>query len=330
MNNSPLASLVVLTYNQEKSIGRTLESLVRQKTSFPYEIIVCDDCSTDGTSQIVLDYASKYSQIVPIINEVNLGLVKNHAKALSLCRGKYRAGCAGDDFWIDDYKLQKQVDILETHPDVCLVYTDAVVNSIGTGQQFVRKCPDPQEDVYNQLLSNTFLTAPTICYRMSMYTSIDLHDILEQHFIMEDYPLLLELAYRYKFYHLKDATVNYQVDRITNDNIEQALLDSCKFAAETLKVQKYFINKYPDRTIMTEHQAEDNYFKICYKDMLFLKRRKEALKYMKKVNNKTLYINLMIVLLHLPFGADIYDWYYRKKHPNTSALSVYFGGEACE
>ena len=111
-------SVVVATYNQEKYIGHTLESIVSQKVNFEYEVLVGDDCSTDGNAVIIKEYAEKYPDIIiPILREKNLGMGGNVADLTMRVTGEYVAFIEGDDYWIDENKLQKQVDFLDSHPD---------------------------------------------------------------------------------------------------------------------------------------------------------------------------------------------------------------------
>ena len=111
-------SVVIATYNQEKYIRHTLESVVNQKTNFEFEALVGDDCSTDGTAAVVREFAEKYPDIiVPFIREKNLGMGGNTADLVFRTSGEYVAFIEGDDYWIDDYKLQKQVDFLDSHQD---------------------------------------------------------------------------------------------------------------------------------------------------------------------------------------------------------------------
>ncbi len=124
-NDSCMVSVFCTTYNHKKYISRCLDSLVNQKTSFPYEIIVRDDASTDGTSDIVRAYHEKYPEkIVPFIQSENLYQRRlshiSYEKMFRMSKGKYVAICEGDDFWTDEKKLQKQVDFMERHPDYSL------------------------------------------------------------------------------------------------------------------------------------------------------------------------------------------------------------------
>ena len=115
---APLVSIGCITYNHAPYIRQCLEGFLMQKTTFPFEIIINDDCSTDGTTEIVKEYADKYPDlIIPIFHEENQyqkGVRGIYAKFVyPKVRGKYIALCEGDDYWIDPLKLQKQVDFLE-------------------------------------------------------------------------------------------------------------------------------------------------------------------------------------------------------------------------
>ena len=117
-----LVSVLCTTYNHEKYIRQCLDSMVGQKTDFPFEIIVRDDCSTDSTGDIIREYGEKYpGKVIPFILEFNhfsRGLTNDSfAKMFGMARGKYIAICEGDDFWTEPEKLQVQTDYLEAHPE---------------------------------------------------------------------------------------------------------------------------------------------------------------------------------------------------------------------
>jgi len=114
----------VITYNHEPFIAQCLESILTQKTDFPFEVVVGEDCSTDNTRAIVQKYASLYPGILkPIYHPVNVGGVRNaYEFVYRKLSGKYIALCEGDDFWTDDCKLQKQADFLEQHPEISFCF----------------------------------------------------------------------------------------------------------------------------------------------------------------------------------------------------------------
>lgn len=120
-NDIPLVSVLCLVYNQAQYLRQCIDSLVLQQTSFPYEIIIHDDASTDGSVEIIRDYANRYPSIIkPVLQKENqfskhVPITTNYM--LPRARGKYLAFCEGDDYWIDSLKLQKQVDFMESHHD---------------------------------------------------------------------------------------------------------------------------------------------------------------------------------------------------------------------
>lgn len=127
MDENVKVSIYCRTYNHKTYIQNALDGILMQETDFPYKVIVFDDASTDGTSDIVKDYAERYPQIIQaFIMEENTWHSPDRAKVDSefmqkYLTGKYIGYCEGDDFWIDPHKLQMQVDYMESHPD-CVLY----------------------------------------------------------------------------------------------------------------------------------------------------------------------------------------------------------------
>lgn len=125
----PLASVCCITYNHKHYISQAIDSFLMQETDFPFEILIHDDASVDGTSVIVLEYAEKYPNLIkPIIQIENqgskMGLI-NPRFVFPKAKGRYIALCDGDDYWTDCTKLQKQVQFLECHLDYVITYTDS-------------------------------------------------------------------------------------------------------------------------------------------------------------------------------------------------------------
>lgn len=109
-------SVFVVTYNQEKYIRQCLDGILMQKVDFDYEVVIGEDHGTDGTRAICEEYAAKYPQIRLLPLTENLGVAGNWRRVLLECKGEYVAMCEGDDYWLDDNKLQKQVDFLDRNP----------------------------------------------------------------------------------------------------------------------------------------------------------------------------------------------------------------------
>ena len=121
-SSAPLVTVICTTYNHEKYIRKCLDGIVMQKTTFPFEVLVHDDASTDHTAEIIREYADRYPWLIkPILQTENqyskLGFFVFDKYVYPIARGKYCAICEGDDYWADPEKLQKQFEALESHPD---------------------------------------------------------------------------------------------------------------------------------------------------------------------------------------------------------------------
>ena len=130
-----MVTVICLAYNHGSYIREALEGFVGQKTDFPFEVLVHDDASTDGTAGIIREYAARYPGIIrPVFQTEN-----QHSKGVHiardilfpLIRGRYVALCEGDDYWSDPYKLSKQVAAMEAHPDVDICAHGAVKAKAG-------------------------------------------------------------------------------------------------------------------------------------------------------------------------------------------------------
>ena len=133
-----MVTIASTTYNMEAFIAEALDSWLAQKTSFPYDIVISDDGSTDGTCDVVRRYMEKYPNI-RLISTGHIGKMPNFIRSLKESKGKYIALCDGDDYWIDPEKLQKQVDFMESHPDYSECFTNSYVLNTETGKKKIAK-----------------------------------------------------------------------------------------------------------------------------------------------------------------------------------------------
>jgi glycosyltransferase involved in cell wall biosynthesis len=123
-------SVVILTFNQKNFIAQAIESALAQETDFDFEILVGDDCSTDGAREVIAAYAAQYpDQVKAVLHPKNLGQngLFNTIETLKLAQGQYIAPMDGDDYWTDPLKLQKQVNYMETHPDFSACFHNALI-----------------------------------------------------------------------------------------------------------------------------------------------------------------------------------------------------------
>lgn len=137
---NPLVTICSTTYNREKYIAQAIESWLMQEVTFPIEIIIGDNCSTDCTREIIQQYQEKYpGKITLLTSDQNYGMMRNFFKVIEAAKGKYIANCDGDDYWIDPHKLRKQVSFLEENPDFSSIYTNSYVIDESTGEKKIAK-----------------------------------------------------------------------------------------------------------------------------------------------------------------------------------------------
>ena len=141
-------SVTILTYNQKEFIGKAIESALSQKTNFDVEILVGDDCSTDGAQETILAYQEKYpDKVKAVLHSKNLGQngLFNTIETLKLAKGTYIAPMDGDDYWTDDQKLQRQVDFMEAHPDFSACFHNALITYEDGTPSHELNAPDQKE-----------------------------------------------------------------------------------------------------------------------------------------------------------------------------------------
>ena len=163
-----LVSVLMVTYNHDKFIGQAIEGVLMQETDFEYELVIANDCSPDNTDAIIKHYQNNHpngKRINYINRTVNVGMHENYVDAYNKCSGKYIALCDGDDYFIDQRKLQMEVDILENDNNCSMVYTDST--DLYDEERFV---PTPADDPdlvdFKYLLKRGwFIRTATIVYR---------------------------------------------------------------------------------------------------------------------------------------------------------------------
>lgn len=170
----PLVSIRTSTYQHYPYIKRCIDGVLMQKTNFSIEFIIGEDFSTDGTRELVFDYAKKYPNIIRVITaNYNVGIRANGRRCIYAARGKYMAICEGDDYWTDPLKLQKQVDFLENNPEYSLVWSDVDKLNQSTGlivTQSLSKLPI-QNTLVDFLVKGWFIAPCTWVFRMKILNS---------------------------------------------------------------------------------------------------------------------------------------------------------------
>lgn len=202
-------SVFVVTYNQERYIRQCLESIVAQKVNFDYEIIIGDDCSTDGTAAICDEFAAKYPQIHVYHHPNNMGLLKNWEFVMNKCKGEFIALIEGDDYWIDMNKLQRQVDWLDAHPEYTLTFTRAEIQyEDGAVVDQEKDLPHLEEREYSvEEISKSFVVLSSSTVIRNVLQPVHYSDQL----LYADTYTFIELCKRGKAYCFGVPTVKYRI-----------------------------------------------------------------------------------------------------------------------
>lgn len=229
-----MISVVVVTYNQAATIGRTLDSILMQQCHVPFEIVIGEDCSTDDTRAICQDYAEKHPDIIRLIcNERNKGIVDNYYDCLLTCRGKYIADCAGDDFWIDTQKLEKEVKVMENHPEVTMVIT----NWQYYNEQTRETTPSRQQqyapithgkDLLRAIITQQNMSVFHLCtalYRTDIFRNAYEEDtdlFRNKTYVSEDMQVAFTMALNGDIAYLPDLTLNYSLGSGSVSNVKDS------------------------------------------------------------------------------------------------------------
>lgn len=243
-----LVSIRCITYNHAPYIRQCLDGFVMQKTNFRFEAIVHDDASTDGTADIVREYAEKYPEIIkPIFQTENQyhkrdGSIRRALNAAMSPSSKYMATCEGDDYWIDPYKLQKQVDFLEEHPEYGLVCTDVdfFYQTKGTyDHSFFRTRKYDIKYTFEDFLVNAWFIAPcTWVYRRRFVDELE----LDKKFIIGDLPLLLTISMSSAVKYFDEVTTVYRVLKKSASHLS-SFDEQKKYQEGVLDIQLFYMNK---------------------------------------------------------------------------------------
>lgn len=172
--NRPMVSVCMITYNHEQYIAQAIDSVLMQQTTFSYDFIIGEDCSTDNTRAIVLQYQQKYSgKIRLLLPEKNLGAHENLHRTLAACGARYIAFLEGDDYWVDPMKLQQQVDFMESHLECSLCFHNVYELHQGHGH-FVPQYNSPMKKFYSleDIAVWNFIHASSVMFRSTVLTDL--------------------------------------------------------------------------------------------------------------------------------------------------------------
>ncbi|HFK5529225.1 TPA: glycosyltransferase [Elizabethkingia anophelis] len=244
----PMVSVAMLAYNHQDYIGRAIESVLMQNIHYSVQIVIAEDCSTDNTRAIILEYQKKYPDIIKLIlQNKNVGARQNNYDLLSNLTGKYIAALEGDDFWTDPIKLQKQIFFLENHPEysitftnVNVVYEDGLENKVSTLTPIEENRKYSGKEILQQWIAHT----STFVFRnekeeMKNYANF----FFSYQFLYGDTPLFLYLLEFGKAYGFTDYTSSYRRHLGGALSGKDAIQDGIKYITYLKNINKAFNNK---------------------------------------------------------------------------------------
>lgn len=164
----PMVSVCMTAYNQEQYIGQAIESVLIQRASFDYEVVIGEDCSNDRTAEIVREYAAANTGTIRVLpNSENLGYRRNWERTLAACRGNYVAFLEGDDYWTCPDKLQRQVEALEANSDCSLTFspTQVVEDGGSDSSRLYPSWPVPERTSIHDLLQRNYIHTSSLLVR---------------------------------------------------------------------------------------------------------------------------------------------------------------------
>lgn len=254
VQNCPVkTSVLVCSYNHEALIRQALESVLNQKTDYAYEVIVADDASTDGTQDIIREYMGKYPEKMrkSILRTENVGIGRNYYEALTKVEGQYLAICDGDDCWLDEQKLQKQIDFLEEHKEYAVICADFVIHNVGEDaekdrkfgiEQYLKKTVGLKERyTARDLVYGRFIGSCTVMMRWNLYGHVP--EFLKSYCVI-DFPLTLIHANYGYIKVCRDVLSKYNVHpkSVSNKSHGAVVDDSMMIVREVNQFLGYSIN----------------------------------------------------------------------------------------
>jgi glycosyltransferase involved in cell wall biosynthesis len=247
-HSTPLVSVALTVFNGEAWLAKAIESVLSQQTSFPVEIIIGDDCSTDSTLTVARNYQQKYPHIVTVLDRPeNIGTQRNYYETFEHCRGKFIAWLDADDYWTHPNKLAAQVQALEDDPTImiCGHYVRWVTRDGEVARERYPILP-PGRHGMEEILRRNFLPSPSVVFRNGLHRNLpqwyfDVSpltdwplyvvaaksgDILMLDQIMADYTLSPKSAFWAKgdlFWHKMDADFYERVESIVDPKFHRII-----------------------------------------------------------------------------------------------------------
>lgn len=249
----PLVSIQCTVYNHEPYLRQCLDGFVMQQTNFRFEVIIHDDASTDGSADIIREYAAKYPDIFrPIFqteNQYSQGIDIYSTYLFPRALGRYIALCEGDDYWTDPLKLQKQVDFLEANPEYSMCFGNIEIEdpkceyrkqlSVDYIQCNSTLCKLDERQAFYAILTNKCrIQTLTVVFRRGIIDKIAPNEVS---FLMGDTPMWLDLSQLGKIKYFNDV---FGVYRILGNSASHNVNHRARFVLSMYEMRVYYCYKY--------------------------------------------------------------------------------------
>jgi glycosyltransferase involved in cell wall biosynthesis len=290
----PIVSVFIITYNQETTIAQTIESILMQKGNFSLELIIGEDCSKDTTRKVCQKYQQQYPETIRLLlQDTNQGLLKNYIDSIRLCRGNYIGVCAGDDYWIDDRKIEKQLRFFNEHPDYGVVSTSGyrlfvMKNKLVEGLAPLHPVSDG--NVFDQTWQGGVYAMPlSLLIRTELLQYLDFDEFIRRNFSVEDVPMQAVLAKHTKFGHISDLCVVYRVYNSSQTFINFNHSRYLYYHQGLVEIRRYLNELFPGEVVFSEEWAHDymvyRRFLVAVYNFDYLSARNELLS-LQNIGNK--------------------------------------------
>jgi hypothetical protein len=218
LSESPLVSVLVLSYNHAPYLPDAIESILKQHTSFPFEIIIGDDASTDNSLAVALDYQRRHPSVVRVLRSAaNAGMHANHRRLIGAARGEYLAYCEGDDYWNPVDKLERQLVQLIEDPTVGLVHSEFshIRRLEGDWQSLPRywrehRVAVPEGDIFDPLCVSNFVQTCTMVLRTGLARDFLESGLPIETYLVADWALALFVAAKSNVAYIEEPLATYR------------------------------------------------------------------------------------------------------------------------
>ena len=280
----PLLSVCIITYNQENYIQKAIESVFAQETNFNIEFIISNDCSSDNSHEKIeeiIKKAPKNFSVRYFNHQQNLGMMKNFIFSLQACTGKYIALCEGDDYWIDNEKLKKQLHFLESNPDFSLCFSNSIiVNELGVPTQLDLVKLESKEYFESDLFSSWLIPTASTLF-INRFNEEDYRILKDARVFFGDIIVFLILANKGRLFGMKDYTSAYRINSNSYTNQPKTIAYYEKLFNHLSLLSEMFDYKY--KNFNQKKLSGQGYKLFRY---YLIKLNPKFLKYVKFVFNK--------------------------------------------